>query len=64
MYILTNLLNGVLGIILLIAGYKIFDWLTPKWDFIKAFKNNNISGSIIISTFILGLAIVIASAAF
>jgi len=53
-----------MGIILLIGGYKIFDWLTPKWDFSHIIENANLAGAIIIASFIAGLAWVVSSATF
>ena len=63
-YLLTNLLNGIIGILLLIAGYKIFDWLTPKWNFYDSFTKNPVAGSVVVGSFILGLSAIICSAAF
>lgn len=64
LYLFTNLMNGIMGIILLIGGYKIFDWLTPKWDFSHIIENANLAGAIIIASFIAGLAWVVSSATF
>lgn len=64
LYLFTNLMNGLMGIILLIGGYKIFDWLTPKWDFSHIIENGNIAGAVIIASFIAGLAWVVSSATF
>jgi hypothetical protein len=48
----------------LVLGYKLFDWATPRWDAHEIFGNGYISnGGIVIGCFLLGLAIVIASAA-
>lgn len=63
-FLLTNLLNGILGILLLIGGYKVFDWATPKWAFYENFQNHPVAGAIVIGAFILGLSAVICSAAF
>ncbi|MCK4389551.1 MAG: DUF350 domain-containing protein [Desulfobacterales bacterium] len=63
-FLLTNLLNGIIGILLLIAGYKLFDWATPKWDFYEAFTKHPVAGSVVIGSFILGLSAIICSAAF
>ena len=63
-YILTNLVNGILGIILLILGYKLFDISTPKFKFVEMFKKDKVTnGSIIVGSFIIGLAIIIGLAA-
>ena len=63
-FLLTNLLNGLLAIGLLMAGYKIFDLLTPKWDTHEIFGKGYLSnGGLVVASFLLGLAIVIASTA-
>ena len=64
-FLLTNFLNGILGIFLLILGYFIFDLITPKWDFTEVFREKGISGgAIIVASFLLGLSIIIAATGF
>jgi putative membrane protein len=63
-FLLTNLLNGLIAIVLLMIGYKVFDWLTPRWDTHEIFGQGFVSnGGIVVAAFLLGLAIVIASTA-
>lgn len=63
-FLLANLLNGLLGLALLVLGFKALDWATPRWKFNEIFGNGYISnGGIVIGCFLLGLAIVIASTA-
>lgn len=63
-FLVTNLLNGLMAIALLMAGYKVFDWLTPKWDTHEIFGQGYVSnGGLVVGAFLLGLAIVIASTA-
>lgn len=65
LFLLTNFLNGVLGICLLLMGFFIFDKITPNWSFINVFKEKGISGgSIIVSSFLIGLSIIIAATGF
>lgn len=64
-FLITNLLNGLIGVVLLLGGYKIFDLITPKWNFQQVFKEKGISGgAIIVSAFLIALAMVISSTAF
>lgn len=64
-FLLTNILNGLLAVALLLGGFKLFDFLTPKWDFGEAFNGSNFTGgSIVVAAFLLGLALVISSASF
>ena len=63
-YFLSDLLVtaafGVLAIILIVFGYKVFDKLTPKLPFDESLKNGNIAAGIVIGSFILGICYVIA----
>lgn len=66
LYLLTNLLNGLMGMGLLLLGYKVFDWITGnEWDFTKVFREKGVSGgSIIVAAFIIGLSWIIGNATF
>jgi len=63
MSVLTNLglsaLFGLLGIIILILGYVIFDKLIPL-DFNKELGNNNIAVAIVIAGLLIGIAIIVS----
>lgn len=62
-FLITNLVNGFMGILLLVLGYIIFDKITPRSDFDEIFNGKTFNGgSIIVAAFILGLAIVIGKA--
>lgn len=64
-FLLTNLLNGILGGALLLLFYFLFDKMTPKWDFTEVFREKGISGgAIIVAAFLLGLSIILSSATF
>lgn len=64
-FLLANLLNGIMAVILMLTGYKIFDKITPDWNFQEIFKEKGVSGgAIIVAAFLLGLALVIMGAAF
>jgi uncharacterized membrane protein YjfL (UPF0719 family) len=58
----VSLVYAVVGMFLLYAGYRVFDWLTPT-DMQKAiFTDGNRAVAIISGAFLLGLAIIIAAA--
>lgn len=63
MSVLANLglsaLFGLLGIIILILGYIIFDKLIPL-DFNKELGNNNIAVAIVIAGLLIGIAIIVS----
>jgi len=63
-YLMTCLAGGVMGVALFLIGFKLFDRLTPGWDFEKAFSGNVFTGgSLVVSAFLLGLAIIISRVA-
>jgi len=63
MSILANLglsaVFGLLGIIILVLGYIIFDKLIPL-DFNKELGNNNIAVAIVIAGLLIGIAIIVS----
>ena len=60
--LLWSILFGVIGIVLTIAGYKIFDWVTPIDVEKELSERQNIAVAIVCAAVILGIAIVVASA--
>ena len=57
---LSSSLFGLMGIALLILGFKIFDWLMPKLDFQQELKSNPIAIAIVIGSFFYSIAHIIA----
>jgi uncharacterized membrane protein YjfL (UPF0719 family) len=51
---------GVLAVILITFGYKVFDKLTPKLHFDDNLCKGNIAAAIVIGSFILGICYVMA----
>lgn len=60
--ITLSIVYGLLGMVLLIGGYFIFDIVLKKIDFNEELKKNNISVGIVIAGFLIAVAIVIAAA--
>jgi len=60
MDIATTAAFGVLAILLVVLGYKIFDWLTPKIAFDETLNKGNLATAIVIGSFIIGLCYVVA----
>ena len=58
-----SLTFGLLGIVLTVFGYKVFDWLTPgiRVEHELAEKHN-VAVAIVVGSIIIGIALVIASA--
>lgn len=64
-FLLANLLNGIMAIVLMLTGYKIFDKITPDWNFEKIFAEKGVSGgAIVVAAFLIGLALVVMGATF
>jgi len=63
-YFLTDLVStaafGLLAILLIVVGYKVFDKLTRKLDFDDLIQKGNLAMAIVIGSFILGLCHVVA----
>jgi putative membrane protein len=63
-YFFTDLVSttafGLLAILLVVVGYKVFDKLTPKLDFDDLINKGNVAMAIVIGSFILGLCHVVA----
>ena len=60
--LLWSLIYGVLGIVLTIAGYKIFDWITPIDVEKELGEKQNIAVAIVTAAVIIGVALVVAAA--
>lgn len=53
---------SLLGIFLLIFGYKLFDWVIRKIDFDAELAKGNVAVAIVAAALILGVAIIIHAA--
>ena len=60
--VISTVIFGLLGITLIVLGFKIFDWLCPKIDVERELaEKHNIAVAIVIAAVIIGVSIVIAS---
>jgi putative membrane protein len=63
MALLSALLFGLLGLALVVLGYKIFDWITPGLHIEKELsEKQNIAVAIVIAAMILGVSWIVAHA--
>ena len=63
--LLAMVVFAVVGILLMVLGYKVFDWITPKIDLQKELgERQNIAVGIVVGAVILGVALVVAAAMF
>jgi uncharacterized membrane protein YjfL (UPF0719 family) len=59
--IVSSLIFGVVGIALMLLGYKAFDWITPKLDVeMELSEKHNIAVAIVIAALLIGVSILIA----
>lgn len=59
---LVSILFAVIGFLLMIIGYRVFDMATPTNLGQKIFEEGNVAAAVLAGAFALGLAIVIAAA--
>ena len=55
-----SIVFGLIGIVLLIVGYVIFDLVLTKVDFNEELKKNNIAVAIVIAGFMIAIDIIIS----
>ena len=60
--LLWAVIFGVVGIVLIIAGYRIFDWVSPIDVEKELSEKHNIAVAIVCAAVIIGIAIVIHAA--
>jgi uncharacterized membrane protein YjfL (UPF0719 family) len=57
-----SFIYGLIGIVLTIAGYKVFDWITPIDVEKELAERQNVAVAIVCAAVIIGIALVISSA--
>ncbi len=57
--LVATLAFGIVAILLVVAGYRLFDWVTPKLDFDGEIQKGNVAMAVVVAAFILGLCFVI-----
>jgi uncharacterized membrane protein YjfL (UPF0719 family) len=60
--LLWSVIYGLIGIVLTIGGYKIFDWITPIDVERELGEKQNIAVAIVTAAVILGVALVVSAA--
>jgi putative membrane protein len=53
---------GLIGLLLLIVGYKVFDWLTPGLHFQDELKKGNVAVAIVVSVLLASIAYIASNA--
>lgn len=59
---LSSITYAILGGVLLLAAYKVFDWATPHDLGREIFEKNNSAAAILAGGFLIALALIIAAA--
>jgi putative membrane protein len=58
---LAAVIFGVIGILLMVLGYKVFEWITPKLDVERELaENHNLAVAIVVAALLIGISIIIA----
>ena len=60
--IALNYIYAALGVVLMFAAYKIFDWLSPKINFEEELKKGNIAVAIFVASIFITIGMVIGGA--
>jgi putative membrane protein len=59
--VVAALVFGAVGIFLLLLGYWLFDWITPKIDVQKELaENKNMAVAVVVAALLLGIAYIAA----
>lgn len=53
---------GLLGVALLVLGFKAFEWITPKLHVEEELAKGNVAVAVVVAAVILGVAVVIVRA--
>ncbi len=61
-YALSIIMSLVIGLVGLLAAYKIFDWLTPGLDFPQELSKGNLAVGIFLAGLFIGLGLLLGSA--
>lgn len=60
--LLAAALFGILGIVLLALGFKVFEWITPKLKIEEELGKGNIAVGIVVAAATLGVALIVVRA--
>lgn len=60
--LLATAIFGLLGIALLVLGFKVFEWATPKLDVEKKLQEGSVAVAITVAGLLIAIAIIVAAA--
>ena len=62
MAVAATVIFGIVGIVLTLLGFKLFDWITPRVDLEKELaERQNIAVAIVVAAVIIGASILMAA---
>jgi putative membrane protein len=50
---------GLLGLFLMLLGFKLFEWITRRLDVEKQLENQNIAVGIVVAALLLGISLIV-----
>ena len=53
---------GLLGIVLFVIGFKVFDWITPKLKVEEELTKGNVAVGIAVGALLLGISLIVVRA--
>ncbi|GEM_PF-1174345 len=59
--LLASVLFGLVGIVLAMVGYKVFEWITPFSVADELQRNHNIAVAIVVAAIIVGICLMMAA---
>jgi len=60
--LISSIVFGIVGIVLMMLGYKVFDWITPKIEVERELvERNNLAVAIVVAAIVIGSSIVTAA---
>lgn len=60
--LLAAAVYGLLGIVLLALGFKVFEWITPKLNVEEELAKGNTAVGILIAAVVLGISLIVVRA--
>lgn len=62
MGLLATVAFGAVGIFMLMASFKIFEWITPKLDVEQKLQDGSVSVGIVVGALLIAVSIIMAAA--
>jgi uncharacterized membrane protein YjfL (UPF0719 family) len=59
MSLLISALFGMLGILMSVLGYKLFDLIDTKVDFADEIRKGNMAAAVVVAAFLLGICYIL-----